>query len=103
MEYDESEKDGTYLFALKGKLTFKDHEEFQDMIRVLDSEGVKVICIDFSELEYIDSSGLSMLLIAKEKTEQNSAKLILQNLSEDVQRVFGVSKFDTLFEIVQNS
>ena len=55
------------------------------------------IIIDCTELNYISSSGLRIILDIFKHTRRNEKKTILKNLSEDVKEVFNLSGFLQLF------
>ena len=59
------------------------------------------VVIDCSELNYISSSGLRIILDVFKHTRSNGRKAILKNLSEDVKEVFDLSGFLQLF-IIEN-
>ena len=55
------------------------------------------VVIDCTELNYISSSGLRIILDILKHTRSNGHKAILRNLSEDVKEVFDLSGFLQLF------
>ena len=57
------------------------------------------VVIDCTELNYISSSGLRIILDVFKHTRSNGHKAILKNLSEDVKEVFDLSGFLQLFII----
>ena len=59
------------------------------------------VVIDCTELNYISSSGLRIILDVFKHTRSNGHKAILKNLSEDVKEVFDLSGFLQLF-VVEN-
>lgn len=55
------------------------------------------VVIDCTQLNYISSSGLRIVLDVFKHTRSNGHKVILKNLSEDVKEVFELSGFLQLF------
>ena len=55
------------------------------------------IFIDCTELNYISSSGLRIILEVFKHARNNGHKAILKNLSDDVKEVFDLSGFLQLF------
>lgn len=55
--------------------------------------------VDFKDLEYISSAGLSVLLEAQKRLSGASHKLKLKNMNKHIRDVFRYSGFDTVFEI----
>lgn len=57
------------------------------------------IVIDCTELNYISSSGLRIVLNVFKHTRSNGHKAILKGLREDVEEVFQLSGFLQLFSV----
>ena len=57
------------------------------------------LAIDMSELSYISSAGLRVLLVLAKKVQQQKGKVALGGLVPNVREVFAVSGFDTIFSI----
>jgi len=55
--------------------------------------------VDFSELDYISSGGLSVLLKAQKRLKENGGELKLINMSKMVRELFHYVGFDTIFTI----
>jgi anti-anti-sigma factor len=85
--------------SMSGEFTFTDHGPFKLMINeILALKGSSIV-IDLSMLEFIDSAGLGMLLLARDEAKKIDRKLILKRPSGQVKRMFGVTKFNTLFTV----
>ena len=63
------------------------------------SDGHDVI-IDCTELEYIASSGLRILISILKGAKANGSKVVLKNLNDDIKNVFKLTGFINLFEFV---
>ena len=55
--------------------------------------------LDFSELEYISSLGLGVLLEAQKRLTEAGHGLVITNLSEHIADLFKLAGFDLIFEI----
>ena len=55
--------------------------------------------VDFRDLEYISSAGLSVLLATQKRLNESGNSLKLKNLNEYIRDVFRYAGFDTVFEI----
>ncbi|MFH1688979.1 MAG: STAS domain-containing protein [Candidatus Eisenbacteria bacterium] len=55
--------------------------------------------LDFSELEYISSLGLGVLLEAQKRLTDAGQGLIITNLSAHIADLFKLAGFDRIFEI----
>jgi len=61
-----------------------------------DSKG---ILIDFRETEYMDSSGLGMLIHIRREFGEERSNIKLINCRSQIKRILLISRFDKYFEI----
>jgi anti-anti-sigma factor len=97
MRFDLKDDDATV--ALGGDLTFTDHVAFRDIADRLGRSSARTITIDVSDLKFIDSAGLGMLLIAREEASKSNRALVLRGAKGQVKRMFELTKFSTLFTV----
>lgn len=55
--------------------------------------------LDFSELEYISSLGLGVLLEAQKRLTESGHGLVVTNLSKHISDLFKLAGFDLVFQI----
>jgi len=55
--------------------------------------------IDFSELEYISSAGLGVLLGTQKRLVESGKRLKLVNMNGHIREIFRIAGFDQVFEI----
>ncbi len=55
--------------------------------------------VDFTNLEYISSAGLSVLLVTQKRLSESENRLKLTNMNKHIRDVFRYAGFDTVFEI----
>lgn len=83
------------VLALKGRL---DTNTAPQLEQSLELDGVKELVLDFSELEYISSAGLRVVLAAQKKmNEKGSMKLT--NVNETIMEVFEITGFTDILTI----
>ena len=58
----------------------------QELDRV-DGDSVSLVVVDLAELDFMDSTGLSVLVRAQQRAEENGRRLGLVNSSQQVQRL----------------
>jgi HptB-dependent secretion and biofilm anti anti-sigma factor len=85
--------------SMSGEFTFSDHGPFKEIVNEIAATKGRPIVIDLSKLDFIDSAGLGMLLLARDEAKKIERKLILRHPVGQVKRMFGVTKFDTLFTV----
>lgn len=61
-------------------------------------EGTEELVFDFSELEYISSAGLRVLLAAQ-KTMNKQGKMIIRNANDVIMEVFDITGFVDILTI----
>jgi anti-anti-sigma factor len=84
---------------LRGRLTFNDHAEFRELITEMVGSKKAHQVIDLSSLEFVDSAGLGMLLIAREELSGAKAELRLRNPQGQVKRVLNVARLSQIIKI----
>lgn len=85
---------------LEGRFDFHSHRDFRTAYETtLGKPDIREIVIDFSRVDYLDSSALGMLLLLREKAEAASKKVKLANISGAVKQVLEIANFGKLFTI----
>ena len=72
--------------------------EFKDAMRLNTDGGPNVVVLDLSRVEFIDSSGLGAIVAAM-KNMGAERKLALAGLTPTVERVFKLTRMDTVFSV----
>ncbi len=102
MGLSQRNEDGVTILAIEGRL---DPEETQQMekkvLEVVDSDDKRLL-FDFSELEYINSSGLRILVMAYQRMKQNKGHVAICNIRDYILEVFEISGYDRIFSIFPN-
>ena len=90
-------KDDVTLIQVGGQLIVGNRQLLRE--RVLDrlERGDRKFIVDFSKTDYIDSSGLGVLVTLSKKIREQGGQLSLVSLSEDLRTLFELTKLDTLF------
>jgi anti-anti-sigma factor len=84
------------ILTLKGPLTIATLFDFQTALRAPD---LKSTIIDFSEVPYIDSAGLGVVLSHWAHTQTHGTKFAVVAMSEKVRVLLQMTKVDTLLPI----
>ena len=71
---------------------------FKDNMRGMTEFGPERIVLDLSQVEFVDSSGLGAI-VASMKQLNGSSKLDLAGLTPNVDKVFRLTRMDTIFAI----
>jgi anti-sigma B factor antagonist len=81
--------------VLSGRFDASKVEQAKSIFGRLEKSGV----VDFKNLEYISSAGLSVLLEAQKRLSESGSRLKLKNMNKHIRDVFRFAGFDMVFEI----
>ena len=85
------------VVALKGRLDTLTAPQLEEELNAA-TEGVDSLVFDFSELEYISSAGLRVLLSAQ-KTMNGKGSMTVKNVSDEIREIFDVTGFSDILTI----
>lgn len=95
----EADGQGGFRVALAGRFTFNDHEEFEKLLVAVAQCANAPLALDLQALEFMDSAGLSMILIAREEAERHGTRLSLYSPTGRVSQLLRLAAVDTLVDI----
>ena len=99
MKISQSQKDNIVLLAIEGRLDTLTSSTLQEALEGLISNGQHQILIDCTELQFISSSGLRVLLSAAKQLNSLQGKIALCALKDRIREVFDIAGFTMLFSI----
>jgi anti-sigma B factor antagonist len=83
------------VLVLSGPLTASNSAIFQNAMRREDP--AETIILDLSDVPYVDSAGLGLLVTAYVTRQKSGRKMVLSGINPRVQRVFEITKVASLF------
>ncbi|MBI5330943.1 MAG: STAS domain-containing protein [Betaproteobacteria bacterium] len=88
--------------SLAGRFDFHSHRDFRNAYeKVLEEVRAKEVEVNFSDVDYLDSSALGMLLLLKEKSDAAGKSVVLSSPRGAVRQVLDIANFGKLFKIVE--
>ncbi len=99
MKYEIIDEDAGPTLMLRDQLTFADREVFDTVIDKLLARKRRMVAVDLSQLDYMDSAGLGMLLTLRDRAERADATVLLRRPRSEVRELLVLACFDTLFTI----
>lgn len=87
-----------FLVTLEGELDTAAAAEVEETLQPLYNSNGKDVVIDCTELEYIASSGLRILISVLKGAKAGGSKVVIKNLNDDIKDVFKLTGFINLFE-----
>lgn len=92
--------DGKPILKLAGRLDFTHRERFVEMVEAISDELTEAdLRVDCSQLDDIDSSGLGLLLILRDRLGRSGRGVMLINCGQRVRDVLGMVQFGRLFTL----
>ena len=91
--------DGSFEVALSGRLTSADLVTFRELLSQIKESKCNLILIDLRDLDWIDSAGLGMLLLARETAAKSNLELVLRAPQGNVKSLLKLGRFETLFNV----
>ena len=90
MNISKQEQDGELLVKPVGRLDTNTSKELEDAI-MPELDGCNALKLDFSELQYLSSAGLRVLLSVQKKMKGKKFSLI--NVNKNIMEVFEITGF----------
>jgi anti-sigma B factor antagonist len=85
-----SDDDRGVVLALFGELDVISAPELAMHLAGLAAEACPRVLIDLSQLTFVDSAGVSVLVKAKHEAEENGRRVTLRRPTEQVRQVFSI-------------
>lgn len=99
MEIKEILHDGVVILMINGRLDTTNYHVLEERIVKLVDNNQHKILIDCSELSYISSSGLRIMLMGLKKINTVKGKFALCSLQDNIREIFEISGFTSIFTI----
>ncbi|MFA7279622.1 MAG: STAS domain-containing protein [Sterolibacterium sp.] len=86
--------------SLKGRFDFAEHLAFSVAVRSLPEDStITEIKVNLSDVDYLDSSALGMLLQLREKAKVAGKTVSLAGATGSVKNVLKIANFEKLFPV----
>ena len=101
MQFSTRTSNDIHIVAITGSLDSTTSPEAQKSLDAVVA-GAKKVVLDFSELDYISSAGLRVLLGAAKHLRASGGTLGMFGLNQSVREVFEISGFSSILTIYQS-
>jgi anti-anti-sigma factor len=101
----QTRQEGTsaHVVTIQGKVNFEVTAQLRDVIRdTVTTHQPKLLVINLEGVNFIDSSGLGLLVAARNSVDKNSGKLHLCGLPPSVKKTFEQTNLTNYFSIFSN-
>jgi anti-sigma B factor antagonist len=70
-----------------------------ELFALVEKDGIKLLVLNFSNVEFLSSAALNKLIILEKKVKAHSGKMRLCNLRPEIYEVFAITRLNQLFDI----
>lgn len=90
------------VVRMNGKIISSNSLDLNERLKKHFMDGFYDTILDISELEYIDSKGMAMLLTLAKTIKQNGGTFLMTKPSQFVHELLELTNLDTYFDFVEN-
>ena len=103
LEYETKEQQDRAHVALRGELDLSTAEKVERELERVEKKGTKLVVLDLTELTFLDSTGLRLIVGADQRARQSDRRLAVVKGPATVQRVFTITKLDERLEMLDSA
>lgn len=82
------------IIRIEGEVDVSNASELRDALDTALADGAKEVEADFTEVAYIDSTGIGVLVGAAHRAQESGSVLVVANPQKNVERVFSLLGVD---------
>lgn len=98
MEIAEAVRGGVAVLSLKGRVDASTAPAFETRLLGIIG-GTSRVVVDCSQLDYISSAGLRVLLVAAKRLHATNGHIALASLKDPIKEVFDIAGFASVLQI----
>lgn len=103
MKFEQQIKNDIFILRLSGDLIGENSgTNLLDAVNTAIQQNLFVCIVDISELRYINSSGIGVLITILTKFRNKGGEVYLMKPSENVKKLLVITKLNAIFQIVQS-
>lgn len=85
------------IFHIKGRLDSVSTPDLEQRVTVCLDQGAKNLILDFSELDYINSAGLRVLVMSYQHLLPLGGQVMVCGVRDYIAEIFNISGYDRIF------
>lgn len=86
------------VITIKGRLDTVTAPELEKQLTSVTADGAGTLIMNMSDVDYISSAGLRVLLVAAKIMKSNNGEVLLCGLQGSVKEVLDISGFSSIFK-----
>ena len=99
MEIIMKDEGAVVVLSLKGRLDLASGAGLKDEVKALLDKERNLLHLNLAEVDFINSSGLGVLVSIMKEARLRKGRLTLSNLATYVQEIFEITQLSHIFEI----
>lgn len=99
LSISKNEQDGRYIIKVSGEVDLYSSPELRNAVIKAISAAKGAVCVDLSEVPYMDSSGVATLVEGLKSASHAKRSFVILSPSTPVMKVLQLSRLDSVFEI----
>ena len=88
---------GIPVLKLSGRLDAYTASAVEQLFEAIPTAPLPYMILDFSNVDFIDSTGLATLVIGMKRCRQHNGELVLCNVRATVRTIFDLTRLDKVF------
>jgi anti-sigma B factor antagonist len=96
---ERSAGNGTSVLDIRGEVTAAAESALMDAYTQASSSGARSIILNFEGLEYMNSSGIGLLVTLLIRANRQKQRLLATGLSDHYRQIFELTRLDEAFSI----
>ena len=102
MKIDISKSGNSARVNLAGSMYVEDSASVREKLIGLIEDGVSTLTLDLGGLDYIDSSGLGVLISIHKRCLQKGGRMTVTGLRGMVKELFKLTRLDLVFDVAKH-
>lgn len=103
LEVNHIEKEEKHYLYLNGEVDVYTSEKLKNALLPLTENKGNEVIVDFSQVNYIDSTGLGIFIGALKATHKHGSSIKLIGMIERVRRLFNITGLDEVISIEEST
>ncbi len=97
MQLHETEHPRAAVFHVKGRIDAATSPELERKVLLGLDRGVRYLVMDFSDLEYINSAGLRILVMSYQRLHPRGGQVMVCGVRDYIAEIFDISGYNRIF------
>jgi anti-anti-sigma factor len=89
----------TCVLRCRGELDIESGEHLASLLEIAGGDGRRAVVVDLTEVGFMDSTGVNVLLGAHRLMEASGKRLAVRGASSTARRVFAITRVDEIIHL----